>query len=233
MPSSSIFLVPIAAMPSEQGVSSADIFRALLKGKDYVNVGNQIIFEREGQFFLTMIEYGNPIYTNEHYQILPYKAPFQLINGKLVYMASPLYLHQDTIGNLYALMYPFIKKNKLGKVQFAPLDVHFDEENVFQPDLLFISNERKDIIKKWIHGAPDLIVEVLSSNKSYDLGEKREVYGKYNVLEYWAIDYKAKTLDAYVNEGKALVLKKSYKSEDEVYSEVLKGFSFVLGEIFD
>lgn len=233
VPPPSIFLVPIAAMPSEQGITGADVFRALLKGKDYINIGNQILFEREGQFFLTMIEYGSPIYTNEHYQMLPFKAPFQLINRKLVYVASPLDLHQKTLSNLHGIFFMHLRIHKVGVVRFAPLDVHFDEENVFQPDLLFISNERKDIIKKWIHGAPDLILEVLLSNKSHDLGEKKEVYGKYNVLEYWAIDYKTKTLDAYLNKDQVMVLKKSYQAEDEVHSEVLKGFSFVLAEIFD
>jgi Uma2 family endonuclease len=81
-----------------------------------------------------------------------------------------------------------IKKSKAGKIRFAPLDVHFDKKNIFQPDLLFISNERKEIIQRFIQGAPDLIGEILSSNRSHDLGEKKEVYGKYNVLEYWAID---------------------------------------------
>lgn len=232
-PQLSSFLVPIAAMPTEEGKTSADVFRALLKGRPYVYAGNQLLFEREGEFFLTMIEYNKSIYTKEHYALLPFRAPFQLIDGKLVNMASPLYQHQNTIKNLSIIMSLYIREHKVGVVQFAPLDVHFDKENIFQPDILFISNERKDIIKKWIHGAPDLIVEVLSSNKKHDLGKKKDKYGEHNVLEYWAIDYRTQTLDAYVNEDRKMILKKSYQAADEVQSEVLKGFSFVLKEIFE
>ncbi|MEM6700222.1 MAG: Uma2 family endonuclease [Bacteroidota bacterium] len=165
--------------------------------------------------------------------MLPENAPYELINGKLEFMPSPLFQHQNTIANLNDLLRPFVRKNKLGTVQFAPLDVHFDKKNIFQPDLMFISNERKDIIKNFIHGAPDLIVEVLSSNKSHDLGKKKDVYAKHNVLEYWAIDYEQKTLDLYINEERVMTFKQQFKEKDTVQSEVLKDFSFVLSEIFE
>ena len=78
-----------------------------------------------------------------------------------------------------------------------------------------------------------MIVEVLSSNKKHDLEDKREVYGKHNVLEYWAIDYKQETLSLYLNEEYVLKLEYIYQAEEEVQSKVMKGFSFVLKEIFE
>jgi Uma2 family endonuclease len=46
-----------------------------------------------------------------------------------------------------------------------------------------------------IHGAPDLVVEVLSPGTArYDLVGKRAAYERYGVREYWVVDVKARTL---------------------------------------
>ncbi|MEM9846748.1 MAG: Uma2 family endonuclease [Bacteroidota bacterium] len=209
------------------------VFGTLLNGRTFVTIGEQVLFEREAKFYLTKIDNEQQSYTIADYQELPEGAPYQLIDGKLTFMSSPLYKHQDTIGNLSDLLRPYVKKNKLGKVQFAPLDVYFDETNVFQPDLMFISNERKAIIKKFIHGAPDLIVEVLSSNKNHDLVKKKNVYGKYDVLEYLAIDYEKEILDLYLNKEQILELDRSYEGDEAVQSTVLPDFSSRLSEIFE
>lgn len=226
----SSFIVPIAIIGEEPADNEA--LHSLLGGRDYIVVGNQILFKQENRYYLTVIDNASE-YTADDYQKLPLNAPYQLINGKLEFMASPYDMHQLALANLHLLVHSFVKKEKIGTVRFAPLDVHLDEKNVFQPDLMFISNERKDIIKKFIHGAPDLIVEVLSSNKKHDLGKKKDAYGAHNVLEYWAIDYNEKTLDLYVNEERIMTFKRQFQEKDTVQSEILKDFSFVLGEIFE
>ncbi|MEM6698766.1 MAG: Uma2 family endonuclease [Bacteroidota bacterium] len=226
----SSFIVPIAIIGEESADNEA--LRSLLGGREYIVVGNQILFKQEDQYYLTVIDSSSD-YTAHDYQKLPLNAPYQLINGKLEFMPSPYDEHQNVLSNLHGLVFIFLKKHKIGKVRFAPLDVHFDSKNIYQPDLLFISNERKEIIKKFIHGAPDLIVEILSSNKKHDLGKKKEVYGKNNVLEYWAIDYEKRTLDVYLNEEKVLVFECTFHEEDEVQSKVMSGFSFVVGELFE
>lgn len=227
------FFVPISVSPEMGEAINNEVFRNLLNGRNYALVGTQILFERSQQFYLTMIDNEQQSYSQIDYAMLPENAPYELINGKLEFMASPYDMHQLTLANLHLLVHSHVKRAKIGTVRFAPLDVYLDEKNVFQPDLMFISNERKDIIKKFIHGAPDLIVEVLSSNKKHDLGKKKDAYGKHNVLEYWAIDYNEKTLDLYINKEQVMTFKQQFQEKDTVQSEILKDFSFVLGEIFE
>jgi Uma2 family endonuclease len=63
-----------------------------------------------------------------------------------------------------------------------PMDVKLDEGNVLQPDILYITGERKEIIKDRVEGAPDLVIEILSpSNAYYDLRQKKNIYEKYGV----------------------------------------------------
>ena len=78
-----------------------------------------------------------------------------------------------------------------GHVLYAPLGVHFPAtgEGV-QPDLLFISNERRGIVAPdELKGAPDLVVEVLSpTTASRDTGVKLMLYERHGVAEYWTVD---------------------------------------------
>jgi len=56
----------------------------------------------------------------------------------------------------------FVKKHQIGKVYDAPYDVVLGENNVFFPDIMFVSNKNSKIItEKNITGAPDLIIEIL------------------------------------------------------------------------
>jgi Uma2 family endonuclease len=84
----------------------------------------------------------------------------------------------------------FVVKNNMGKVFVVPVDVYLNEKNVYQPDVIFISNEKKEIVHEdGIYGAPDLVIEVLSpGNKKYDKGKKKDVYLQSHVKEYWIID---------------------------------------------
>lgn len=60
-------------------------------------------------------------------------------------------------------MREYVESNELGEILWSPLDIVLSDEDVVQPDILFISNERSDIVtERNISGAPDLVVEVLS-----------------------------------------------------------------------
>lgn len=86
-----------------------------------------------------------------------------------------------------------------GTIFFAPLDLYIDDRNVFQPDLIFISDENKDIItERGIEGTPDLVVEIISPSNSFvDRNTKRLKYLKLGVKEYWIIDGANRTLEIY------------------------------------
>jgi Uma2 family endonuclease len=84
------------------------------------------------------------------------------------------------------------------------MDVHFKEQEIYQPDIIFISNKKSEIIfENGIYGAPDVIVEILSpSNASFDLRQKKEVYEKRKVKEYWTVDPATKSVKGFVFSSK-------------------------------
>ena len=79
------------------------------------------------------------------------------------------------------------------------MDVYLNAKNVYQPDIFFIGNGRADIIQeRGIYGSPDLIIEVLSADRKYDLVIKKEVYELSGVKEYWVVDPQTKWCEGFV-----------------------------------
>jgi Uma2 family endonuclease len=130
---------------------------------------------------------------------LPEGTLVQLIDNHLVMSPSLLDVHQVAIGEIFLSMATYVKRHRLGKVRIAPYDVYLDEHNAFQPDIAFVSTERMHIIKQnGIYGVPDLIVEILSpATGRYDEHEKKQVYERCGVKEYWIVDPKNKAVRGY------------------------------------
>ncbi len=131
----------------------------------------------------------NKRYTYEDYIKMPDDVRYELIDGELLMTPSPATRHQIISGNINDIIRSFVKKNNLGTVFYAPCDVVLGNENVFEPDLLFISKENSSIITEAnIKGAPDLVVEVLSpSTADRDLIKKKSIYAVFGVKEYWIV----------------------------------------------
>lgn len=208
--------------------------RHLLNDKGFAVIKGQLIFEKAGEIYVTNIEESAANYTIEDYAALPENAPFELINGKLTFMASPNSTHQNISMNLSALLHFYVKKNQLGKVFAAPMDVYFDKTNVYQPDVLFISEKRKNIIGKFIQGAPELIVEIVSpSSQNKDELEKLTAYGKFGVQEYWLIHPEKRTIQMFSNKGKEMKKIETLRGKAVLKSKVVTGFEVKLKEIFE
>ena len=173
-------------------------------------------------------------YTYEDYEKLPEGAPYQLIGGKLVITPSPIPYRQELSRELGFKLFTFVKKNDLGHVYYAPLDVYFSETDVYQPDILFIHKKREKIIGKTkIEGSPDIVIEILSpSTAYYDLRKKFRIYEKFGVKEYWIVDPELKRIEVYENENSKYKIFSEAENEGSVSSAVLKGFEVELTELF-
>ena len=88
--------------------------------------------------------------------------------------------------------------------------------------------------EKIVLGAPDLVVEVLSKSTAfYDRGDKKDIYEKYGVREYWLIDQKNKTIEIYAFENQRFKLRDMVDETGEVQSKVLDGFKMKAAEVFE
>ena len=135
----------------------------------------------------------------EVFKLLPEGTLCEVIENQLFMEPSPNDFHQGVSIDLATEINAFVKKNQLGIVRDAPYDVFLDEKNAFQPDILFISNENlKHKRKDGFYGAPDLVIEILSpSNEKYDLTDKKEIYERNGVKEYWVINPESKNVKGF------------------------------------
>jgi len=174
-------------------------------------------------------------FTYKEYAALPETGPrYQLIEGELEMSPSPNFRHQDIVGNIYAELRAFVRKRRLGKVCVSPVDVILDDDNVFQPDVLFISASRKHIIApEGVRGAPDLCVEILSpSNRNLDLETKRVVYARHGVIEYWIVDPENDSVTIYRLQENPRAPLRVLKNSETLSSDLMPGFTMDVAAVF-
>ncbi|MCL4537323.1 MAG: Uma2 family endonuclease [Nitrospirae bacterium] len=173
-------------------------------------------------------------YTYEDYEKLPEGAPYQLIGGELIMTPSPVPYHQIISRRIEFELLKFVEDRKLGEVIDAPIDVYLSETETYQPDIIFISNERINIIgEKKIEAAPDLVIEILSESTAYyDLKHKKRVYEKSGVKEYWIVDPMEKSIEVYENVNGEFKIYSQAMEKGRVNSKLLEGFSVELEKVF-
>lgn len=121
----------------------------------------------------------------------------EIIDGELFVTPSPRFTHQDVVGQLFLLLAPFVRDNRLGTLLVGPYDAVLNDRTVCAPDLVFIANEHIERLNpKNVHGAPTLIVEVLSDSR-HDRIRKRDAYGRAGVPEYWIADPESEWIEVY------------------------------------
>jgi Uma2 family endonuclease len=122
----------------------------------------------------------------------------ELAFGVLREPPAPGYNHQIVVGRLHVRLDAHVRDKRAGRVILSPIDVVLDRDQglVVQPDLVFVSTERLHICTHAIWGAPDLVVEVLSTdNRRHDRTVKVEWYRQYGVRECWLVDPVARTIE--------------------------------------
>jgi len=162
-----------------------------------------------------------PKLTYEEFRQLPEDGKrYELIRGEVHVTPSPNTRHQFVQLVLSSSLFVYLGKNPIGTLFTAPLDVRLTPDIAVQPDLIFISNARVGIIlEKYIEGAPDLVVEILSpSTAAHDRATKLGLYAEAGVSEVWFIDPLAKTVEILKLEGKRYFVELILDSDDMLTS---------------
>ena len=171
--------------------------------------------------------------TYDDYANLPDDERYELIDGELILVASPSEIHQWTLKNLFRLLL-LAEDNGLGWVYVAPFDVVLTINDVVQPDLLFISRARADILTAAnVQGAPDLVVEILSPSTSrLDRTRKRELYERHGVKEMWLIDPVEGVMWLLLQDDGRLEVVEEYGYGQSFNSVTLGGLTIDMNDVF-
>ncbi len=163
---------------------------------------------------------------------------YEILDGELIVNAAPNLRHQRIAGRIYTLISNYLEQHPMGEVFFAPVDVVFTQRWVVEPDVVYVSNERRSIlVGPNISGAPDLTVEVLSpSNRRNDEVIKRHAYENFGVSEYWIADPDVESIKIYRLNDKnryERVVEISTETENAtITTPLFPGLEFALAKIF-
>ena len=119
-------------------------------------------------------------------------------------------------------------------MRIAPFAVVLDRWNALEPDVLWLSDARSDRLREdGLHGAPDLVVEVLSpSTRRRDLGVKLDLYARHGVREYWLVDPLARNVHVHRWEAGQVAASQELGPGETLHSPLLLGFALPADEVF-
>lgn len=136
--------------------------------------------------------------TNLAYQYEDYQRS-ELVGGKLVMMSPAATNHVLLSGNIYHIFANYLRGKKCTPIADG-VTVYLTDEDHFVPDFMVVC-DRDKLKTDGVHGAPDLVVEVLSlGTAKRDRGYKKDMYEKCGVREYWIVSQKEKTVEVYLLE---------------------------------
>lgn len=174
-------------------------------------------------------------FTYRDYCLLPEEKRYELVEGELLMTPAPGGTkHQTVSQRLFKVLEAFVAARNLGRVWFAPLDVILSDEDVVQPDLLYVATARLEIVtERGLRGAPDLAVEVLSqATRERDLVVKRKLYAKYGVKEYWLVDPDGRTVEVLTLGQEGYETFRVFPEGTVVESPLLPGLRAEVGPLF-
>lgn len=160
----------------------------------------------------------------------------EILDGEHFVVPSPLTKHQRLTLRLAAALFAHTEAQGVGEVFVAPFDVVFSPDNVVEPDILYVSRPRAGIVtERNVQGAPDLVIEILSeSTRRRDELQKRKIYERYGVAEYWIVDPEIDAVKVYRRgaAGYDAPLQLSVEGNDTLTTPLLPGFSLALATFF-
>lgn len=173
-------------------------------------------------------------FTLDEWEAWPDGERWELIGGVAYDMSpAPRTSHQDVAGRLYRDLSLFLGDSGSCSAFIAPLDVYLPDgvedstDTVVQPDVLVVCDRTK-IDEDGVHGAPDFVAEVLSESTAYkDWNEKRDLYERSGVREYWIISTGTGSVFRFTLRGGRYGPVEETLRGDEARSVAFAGFSWV------
>lgn len=157
---------------------------------------------------------------------------YEILDGVLVMTTQPHWEHQHAAARIVWALQDWSFRTDAGWVLVAP-GIIFADDTAIAPDVVWVRHARLDRLlgaDGKLHGAPDLVVKVLSpgkENEERDRATKLHLYARYGVAEYWIVDRLQRQVEAYRPDSitGTLVLAQVYAQADTLTSPILTGFA--------
>lgn len=172
--------------------------------------------------------------TEEYFRTPETKQPTELIYGALRVADSPMPQHQAAVGDFFMALATHVRDRSLGDIWLSPLDIIFDARRalILQPDLFFVSQERRHILTDRMRGAPDMVMEVLSPDPRIgELNERLRWFAEYGVGECWLLHQFERRLEVVAFADGGMASRVSFDRRAPIRSSVLPEFRHTVDSI--
>lgn len=162
---------------------------------------------------------------------------YEIIDGELFVSKQPDWHHQLVCFEIGVALRTWSIDSGWGVTNLAP-GVIFGESDDVAPDVVWVSSRRLAAVLDAdgkLHGAPDLVVEVLSpgsTNERRDREAKLKLYALRGVLEYWIVNWQKRQVEVFRRAEITLKLEGTLREEDALTSPYLPGFKCPVGSLF-
>jgi Uma2 family endonuclease len=154
----------------------------------------------------------------------------ELIGGEVVTMGHGKARHEIVKANLLRILVVWLAQNPVGQL-FAETIFELDDHDSLMPDLSVVFPGRVvPGTDDWLHGAPEIAIEVVSSETAARLEEKVNLYLAHGGKSVWVAFPQTRAIRVFDGAGFS---KKFEQSQTLVDPNVLPGFSTPVSAIFE
>lgn len=141
------------------------------------------------------IQPGARMTLDEFIELLPdTEQRCELHRGVLYLMPEASVDHQFLTQLLWKYLFDALTASGIAYA-YTPVNLVLSDDTYVAPDIIVVRAGREAIIGPVrFYGAPDIVVETLSSDRERDLVTKRRQYQAAGIPEYWILDGAADTL---------------------------------------
>ena len=166
------------------------------------------------------------------------REKMELDDGELYIMPRPRSVHQFLAVYLFLHIANYIEIESFAD---PPASVFVDQitilsrepRRVLAPDFaIILTGNPYQIVGGYFEGVPDIVVEVLSTDRRRDLVRKRQVYAEAGVLEYWIFDPRADTVTLLELRDGEYVERAVLTADAALTTPLLPGFAIPLADVF-
>lgn len=159
---------------------------------------------------------------------------YEIYDGEVNMVPPPNLGHQDISKKLQYRIMRYLEDHLMGELFNAPVAFVHNAINYTEPDLIYVSNERRACLThRGVEGGADLVVEILSpSTRSRDLGVKKDMYQRLGVPHYWVVDPKRCNLTAFSLQGERYGEGRQYEAHDVFEPTLFPGLRIELAPLW-
>jgi Uma2 family endonuclease len=163
---------------------------------------------------------------------------YELLNGRIIMNPPAGYPHGSIEHRVQRLLGTHVHERSLGEVLGSSQGFELPSGDTVEPDTSYVSGERWEAMEPprsghFLQVVPELVVEIQSpSTATRDRGEKKAIYERNGVAQYWLIDPLASVVSLYALEGSKLRPRATVGKDEVLESVLLPGLAIPVAELF-